>query len=62
MKEFLVTWQIEVLADNETAAAQFAKSVQMDPETEAMYFVVTDSEGTSTQIQLVTPPDEGDMH
>jgi len=40
MAEFTVTWSIEVSAENSHAAAEEARKIQLDPNSEAIYFEV----------------------
>ena len=44
MTEFIVRWEIDLLAEDPFAAASLALRVQKDPKSIATCFVVTDSE------------------
>ena len=41
---YLVKWEIEIDADSHREAAQEAKEIMLDPESEALYFIVDDGE------------------
>lgn len=47
-KIYLVTWKIEVSAENPEQAAWQAKWIQIDPDSVANHFEVTDEEGNTT--------------
>jgi hypothetical protein len=40
MSEYVVTWQVEVEADSHREAAEEARKMQLDPDSEATSFVV----------------------
>jgi hypothetical protein len=52
MKEFKVTWVIEVDAETHEEAAQKALEIQRDPYSEATFFEVSDGESVKTVCAL----------
>ena len=51
-REYLVTWQIEVTADDAEGAAEAARMAQLDPDTLAVHFLVQDSDGQETKVEV----------
>jgi hypothetical protein len=52
VKDFLVTWEIDITAEDEHEAAHKALLIQRDPSTEATHFIVLDENGDSEEINL----------
>lgn len=49
MKHFVVTWVIDIHADNAQEAAAQALITQRDPESTATFFTVTDPHSNTTE-------------
>ena len=47
MKDFLVTWEIDISADTAREAAEIAETIQRDPSSFATVFTVVDDDGNS---------------
>lgn len=50
--EYKVTWIIEVSAESFEEAAQLAREIQLDKESLATHFTVTDENGMTQEIDL----------
>lgn len=53
MPEYKVMWEIDVEADSHEEAAGFAKNLQLDLESTANFFVVTDEQGNTVQVEVI---------
>ena len=53
MDNFRVHWVIEIEAETDLQAAQIAKTIQLDPESEANFFIVQSPNGEEKEIQLI---------
>ena len=51
MSEYVVKWQMEIEADSHQEAAEEARKIQLDPNSEATFFYVAlaDSEGRGSR-------------
>jgi len=52
MSEYTVRWEIEVTADSPKEAAEAARETQLDENSEALYFIVSDFDGEGTGIYV----------
>jgi hypothetical protein len=52
MPDYLVTWEIEISADNPVLAAQEALEIQRGTESSAVVFEVADEHGEITRVDL----------
>lgn len=53
MPTYRVLWEIDVDANTLEEAVARTKEIQLDPNSEANFFTVTDEEGKSIQIELI---------
>ena len=51
--KFTVIWEIEIDADSAKEAAKLARSFQLDPQSMAVVFGVTDENGILTHVDLL---------
>ena len=62
--EYKVTWTIEIQAESPLDAAKLSREIQLDPNSIATHFVVTDGDGKCLEIDLQDEwkdvPTEGD--
>ena len=59
MAQYLVTWEIDIDADNPEEAALIAKEIQIDPGSEAVFFTVKEqSTGEVFNIDLLKHDEE----
>lgn len=54
-KTFLVTWTIEIDAEDPREAAGIALEIQRDPTSTALYFTVVDSDDHEHEVDLYIP-------
>lgn len=52
MKEYKVIWEIEVIASSPEHAANLAKEIQLDKENLASVFLIIDSDGNKTTVDI----------
>lgn len=52
MSEYLISWEIGLVADTPEEAAQQALEIQRDPNSMATVFDVTDENGETTRVDL----------
>jgi hypothetical protein len=62
MAEYKVAWVIEIDADSPQEAASAAKEIQLDPDSEANHFIVTDKDGNHLNLLLVSIDDQKQIH
>lgn len=61
MKTYLVQWEIEIDAESEREAAEKAREIQLDPNSSAVVFTVSDGRSLVT-IDLLEDESEPDMN
>ena len=57
MPTYTVIWEIEVEANSAEEAAEEARAIQLDEESEALMFEVNDTVGNEALIDLLTLPE-----
>lgn len=56
MKDYTVTWTIDIYADSPLEAAKLARDSQIQPDTSALVFYTFTAEGEACRVDLLPDP------